>query len=348
MNTTTLSNLKHHFQTRGYQPHKPLLIALDADNTIIDREKGSHALSCAVVDMFRALRKNSQFIVAMNTGRDIYNYGPIQKQTGHLEPNIFLSGRVIRYQGHLYVDEKGVFSVELKNKLWDQFIKGSIPFLDVKHPEGNMFFVQGSRVLAQYYGHHRPSDWFNGLPLHLIDIDTNADASEIFKKLKILRVEMPITRESQNADLLEAINAGNQKLVRELVVKTFHLVEEMDELLFVPAPTNSTRGSMVREIGSVRILTRDRLVNKGTGLHLLAEFLQIEDGNIIYIGDSAGDKTNDTLVKTVMPTSTLMITDNGDEAAKRQADFIIRSVRDNGVPQAVDMLMAFQRGYSKC
>lgn len=347
MNTTTLSDLKHHFQMRGYQPHKPILIALDADNTIIDREKGSHALSPAVVDMFRALRKNSRFIVAMNTGRDVFNYGPIQKQTGHEQPNIFLSGRVIRYQDHLYVDQKGVFSVELKNKLWDRFIGGEIPFLDVKHPEGNMFFVQGSRVFAKYYGHHRPSDWFNDLPLHLIDIDTKADASEIFKKLKILRVEMPIARESQNADLLEAINVRDQKRVQELTIKMFNL-ENGDDLLFVPAPTNSTRGSMTREIGSVRILTHDRLVNKGTGLHLLAELLQIEESNVVYIGDSAGDKTNDTLVKTVMPNSALMITDNGDEAAKRQADFIINSVRDNGVPQAIDMLTAFQRRYSKC
>ena len=62
---------------------------------------------------------------------------------------------------------------------------------------------------------------------------------------------------------------------------------------------------------------------RGTGLRFLAELIQIEEGNIIYIGDSAGNKTNNTLVKAVMPKSALMITDNGDEVAKQQESLLI-------------------------
>ncbi len=105
---------------------------------------------------------------------------------------------------------------------------------------------------------------------------------------------------------------------------------------------------MAREIGSVRILAHDSVVNKGTGLRFLSKLIQIEEGNIIYIGDSAGDKTNDTLVKTIMPHSTLMITDNGDEAAKEHADFVVGSVETDGVPLVIRKLIEFQEMYSTC
>lgn len=343
----TLSDLFNYFQRRGYSKDQPLLISLDGDKTIIDRDKGAHFMSRAVVKMFKKLKGNQQFIVAMNTGRDLFNYLPLQKQTGHKEPNIFLSGRVIKRKDKIWIDKKALLSIGLKKKLWRRFISGFIPFLDVKHSLGNTFFVSGRRHLEKYYGHHRPIDWFKDLKINIIDIDKNKMAENIFQTFKIVRIEVPVLRNNETIELIKAINKEHRGTVKKITRQKFSLETE-SKLMFIPAPANKSRGErLTKQIASVRLLVADRYVNKGTGLKKLAKMLKVSAANIIYFGDSAADKANDIIVKAVLPRATLIMTNNAEANAKKYADFTVESVAKDGVPKAVDKLIEFQKRYSK-
>lgn len=342
----TRTRLWEYFNKKGYKNDKPLLLSFDADKTIVDRSRGAHFMSEAVKEMFQKLIENKHFVVTINTGRDATNYLPIQEQTNHREPNIFVSGRVIRHKGKVYTDPQAVFSNGLKSNLWDQFIKDAIPFLDVKHSNGNTFFVKGSRNLEKYYGHHRPVDWFDALPFEIIDADTEKTAQEKFNKLQVVRVEIPFLYRNEPVEVLEAINKEDAKKAQRIAEERLKIENELD-LLFVPAPAHSTRGGeMKTEIGSIRIVVHDKYVNKGTGLKYLAELLSIHEQNIICFGDSAGDKANDAIIKTVLPKATLIITGDGEREAKGFADFIVEPVERDGVPKSVDKLIEFQKRYS--
>lgn len=345
-NQLTMAQLGRYFHQKGYKSNIPFLLSFDGDKTIVDRERGAHYMSDSVKAMFSTLSQDNRFIVSMNTGRDATNYRPLLEQTGHREPNVFVSGRVIHHQGKIYTHPQAVFSKELKAKLWDNFKRGIIPFLDVKHGKGNTFFVQGGRGLNKYYGHHRPVDWFDDLEKELVDIDTVEGAREMFNSLDIVRVEIPLLYKDEPVEVLEAINQGEQEQVGEIAKERLNIQSEVD-LLFVPAPTNKTRGDdMRKEVGSIRVLVHDKYVNKGVGLQKLARMVGVPGANIVYFGDSAADKANDVIVKTILPRCTLIITDNGEEEAKSFADFVIEPVSEDGVPKAVDKLIKFQEMYS--
>lgn len=344
-NKISTPDLFNYLQTKGYQKNKPILLSLDGDQTIVNRDKGAHFMSQAVINMFKKLRTNSQFVLTMNTGRDLTNYMPLQKQTGHIEPNILLSGRIIYYQGKAIVNKKALFSKSLKTKLWSQFITGRIPFLDVKHKQGNTFFVKKSRNFAKYYGHHRPIDWFEQIKMNILDIDANKKVKNIFYSLGIVRTEIPVLFKRKNADIIKAINRKDQQTVKKYALVNLDLKNSVN-LMFIPAPTHKSRKEIVKKIGSIRILVHDKYVNKGVGLQKLSKLVKTPEANIVYFGDSAEDKANDVIVKKLLPQATLIITGNGGAEAKNLADFIVETVAKDGVPKAVDKLIDFQKRYS--
>jgi len=223
---------------------------------------------------------------------------------------------------------------------------GHIPFLDVKHAQGNTFFIQGSRKLEKYYGHHRPRDWFEQIKMNIVDVEKNQQAKNFFYALDLVRIEIPVLYDNKSAKLIKAINSQDQKTVTREAVKKFKINNSVD-LMFIPAPTNKTRKGIAGKIGSIRILVHDKYVNKGVGLKKLANLVKVPESNIVYFGDSAADKANDIIVKKVLPKATLIITDNGEDKAKKYADFIVEPVSKDGVPRAVNKLTKFQKKYSK-
>lgn len=336
----TLNDFKIYLKRKGYQPNRPLLLSIDGDNTIVNRNRGSHYISPAVINMFKKLKYCDTFLVTMNTGRDVTNYSPIEMQTGHKDPNIFLAGRVIVYNGNLYTNPKAILPLKVRKKIWREFIDGEIPFLDVKSEDGNVFFVQEKRGYRAYYGHHRPIDWFNRIPQQLIEIDEYQNIEKVFLDLKIVRIEVPFLHSIKNTKVINAINLNNPIQIKNFVREKLDIDDRTNHLMFIPAPTHKSHGGMINEIGSIRILVDGKIVNKGTGLKQLAKYARIPEENIIYFGDSAGDKANDVIVKRILPKATLMITSNTDREAQDVADFILDSVENDGVPKAVDILLA--------
>jgi hydroxymethylpyrimidine pyrophosphatase-like HAD family hydrolase len=337
--------LAKYLQGKGYEPSRPLLLSIDGDKTIVNRDQGAHFISSDVKKIFKDLQEDTRFIVSMNTGRDRRNYLPIQLQNNHAEPNIFLAGRAIYYDDTVITPKEAILSKELQAILWKKFTSGELGFLDIKTADDNLFFISSSRNLHKLLGHHRPKGWFDNLEFNAIDIDTDPAAEEKYLSLDILRAEIPFTK-TQNAALLKTINGKDREALRNSMHLFFEDIEVSD-INFIPAPTNRSHDPhYIDQVASVRIVTSERLVNKGTGLKVLADALNVPYQNIVFFGDSAEDKANDAIVKTILPECTLIITDNGEENAKKYADFITDNVASDGVPKAIKKLIRFQDNHS--
>lgn len=70
----------------------------------------------------------------------------------------------------------------------------------------------------------------------------------------------------------------------------------------------------------------------------MLENLSIPESNLICFGDSAGETASDAIIKEVLPQATLLITEDGDLGACKEADFLIKAVNQNGVPEAISHL----------
>lgn len=128
-----LDNLRKHFSRKRKEHNNKWLLAIDCDRTIVDRQKSSHFLSDEVINSFQKLRHHSSFIVTINTGRDRTSYQPIQNKLSHIDPCIFLSGRVLHFKNQIVTLPEAIIPHSFCCLLWKLLWNGKIPFLDIKH-----------------------------------------------------------------------------------------------------------------------------------------------------------------------------------------------------------------------
>jgi hydroxymethylpyrimidine pyrophosphatase-like HAD family hydrolase len=335
-----IQNIKPEIFLRYFRDKKiclnsPFLLAIDCDRTLVDRKRGSHFVSDEVISMFNDLRNDKRFIVAINTGRDLTSYRPIQVKLSHLQPCLFLSGRVLYHSSQLVTLPSAVIPQSFCSVVWEKFKNEGIPFLDIKHERGNTFFVLENRDMKKYYGLYKPIDWFNSVCQNE-NVLTKECKEDCFHNLKVVRFEIPFFK-TDYREIVDAIQENNREEVSQMAMNFFGL-KNCDLLQFIPVNVDSLRKKYLKEVAYIRVVVNAELVNKGTGVKALMNYLSIPEPNVICFGDSAGDTASDAVIKQVLPHSTLFITEDGDTRAAKCADFLIKSVSKNGVPEAVSLL----------
>ncbi len=328
---------KEFFLNKGTNLKQSLLLSFDCDRTIIDRNKSSHHINIEIINLFAQLQAHPQLIPIINTGRDLTNYQPIQRQLKGDMPCIFLSGRVIKQKMNIETAAQALLPLSFKEKVWEYFYRGSIPFIEVKYEQGLLFFTYCDRQVEDLLAHHRPADWYKNLEKPIIDVKEKDLSKDIFMNLPIVRMEIPFLK--RNCLLIyQLIYQKKQLELEQNLIEFFHLDQD-HPLLFVPVHTAAFKEKEGKEIGSVRVMVKNEHINKGIGLKNLAHKMEIAEANIICFGDSSGETAGDQIIKTHLPQATLLITDEGDLLAKQKADYLIPSVSYNGVTLAVNRIL---------
>ncbi|MBN8828012.1 MAG: HAD hydrolase family protein [Sphingobacteriia bacterium] len=330
----SIDELKSYLLEKGFKPNNRIIFSLDCDRTIVNRAISSHFVSDEVITVLSKLKFNPSIITVINTGRDITSYNPLENMLGEL-PGIYLSGRVIKYNNNIEVINEGIIEESLKNKLWELFSNNIIPFLDIKHKNGAIYFAYKNRNLEQYLGHHRPLDWFDLVKKNIIYADENEEAYKLYNDLVILRAEIPFIEDYVN-NTFNITKEKNFLSAKDALYKLLNLPQEYPlHFSMLTSPKTRTLDNIV----TIKLLFNNHYVNKGLGLKIFAEELGVNGENIFSFGDSADLSTNDCSIKDYLPGAHLFITEDGDEAAKSVADYIISSVINNGVPKAIEKIL---------
>lgn len=342
-----VKELASHLLRKGWQREKPFLLAMDCDRTLVDRSKGAHFISAEVIAMFQKFNTHPNFILAINTGRDWTSYQPLQAKLSHSQPCLFLAGRVLQHQNLSSVYPEALLPKVFCQAVWKKFIQGHIPFLDVKHREGNIFFAVKNRLMGAYYGSYRPVDWFKNIHIEecLVEQESNQEVNALskFLKMDIVRLEIPLMCH-ENELLFQAVQKSDQKMMLKLFASFLNLTEkQLERMHVIPILPHPSRADL-KDIFFIRLIIHNAFVNKGVGIRQLMQSLSLPEGNVICFGDSAGATASDAVIKTVLPKATLFITDDGDHQAQAKADFLIKGVSNNGVPEAVSLLDLLCRG----
>lgn len=333
----SLAALGHFLQSKGTRLDQPFLFSFDCDQTLVDRTRGPHFTSQEVINMFTKLCGDSQYRIAINTGRDAASYAPVGRLLQHDGPCLFVSGRVLRLDGACSALPHAALSKATKEHLWQLFADGVCPFLDVKTTQGYGYYTAQGRNTTDYLGHHRPPSWFDEVEKKVIALDRPDRATGKYFDEEIVRIDAPFWRD-RHPHICEAIESRDLSSVEE-ELEALLQISPRDMLMLLPAPTAAGNARKMRAVASVRIMKANSQVNKGTGLRALAKLLGIRQQNILSFGDSSGPVASDRLVKEVLPHSLLFITEDGDARAKGDADFIIGSASKDGVPKAVARLL---------
>lgn len=310
---------------------KPLVLAIDCDRTIVDRNKGSHSTTKEVIELFQKVQNDERFLVVVNTGRDKSNYHPVQIQISHKEPCLFLSGRVLQHDNQSVTLPGACIPRSFCERLWEKFITGEIPFLDVKHATGNALFALPSRSVQHYFGLYKPKDWYEHITLK------ESEDENYFHSLNSVRFELPFMKK-EHPEIYTSIVTNDNDNLRVLLIKFFGL-DSHSPMYFIPVKVHKTYAKYHEEIAYVRVMINTKEINKGTGMKMLLQKFGIPYENLICFGDSAGDSASDSAIKQVIPESTLLITEDGDPHAISKADFIIDGVGNNGVPKAFNYIL---------
>lgn len=332
-------NLLHHSLSELIEKHKvdgskPLLISLDCDRTIVDRNKGSHALTTLTIHTLRNVLRDPRFHIVFNTGRDFTNFQPIESALDCLVTGIFVGGRITYENNTLTVDEKAVLPSAFLTALANAMTNSHIPFLDIKHTLGNTFLVMDDIDAKHMLGHHRPLDWYETLRKNIVQVSKSEVFSALFAIKDIVRVEVPILR-AVAPKLLEAINT-KQSVQSDFFSLLQYPVDET--LMTILAPCHSSRGDLKQLVGSVRVMVSNAIVNKGSGLKKLQNSLGVPNTNVIMIGDSADPTANDVIVKAVIDGSMLFVPSDAKKNALDIADLVIPSVNEDGVAKVLQGL----------
>lgn len=328
--------LVEYFLKKNISKSSPVLLSIDCDRTLVDRNKGAHFVSDDVVSMFNDLRKESHFVVTINTGRDLTSYRPIQDKLSHTEPCLFLSGRVLHYSNQTITLPFSEIPHPFCTSVWNKIQKQEIAFIDTKHELGNTLFVLQGKIMKEYYGLYKPLDWFDLVHPNEIVIsrDTSAD---LFHQYKIVRMEIPFFK-TDHEEIVEAIEENNREKVQQMISDFFGR-ENCELLRFIPARINSSWKTSKTGIAYVRVLVNPAYVNKGTGIKALMKQLSIPETNVMCFGDSSAETASDSIIKQILPKATLFLVEDGDTQACQDADFLIQSVGNNGVPEIIARLV---------
>lgn len=330
--------LCEHLKQSGSRFDQPMLLAFDCDDTIVNRAKGPHFIAKSIQTMFGQLRQNGGVKTAINTGRDALCYRPVQEQIGPVDACLFVAGRVLRMGDETEILPSAKLLPSLCERVWHLLRENIIAFVEVRTSKTSYFVSNHPDQMQQYMGHDRPADWFDQFGRNIYCAD-DQNAQQLVKSGEVVRLDIAFF-DDQHPKLVKAVEN------RDLSYAKFELAQLLPNLANLtcsPIPTSPQRHLGSKKIAALCLFSQTKSNNKGKGLQITAQRLQIPEENVFSFGDSSSVDASDLAVADFLPKSHLLIASNGDERAKSQADFIIDSIHQEGVVRAVEQISRLWR-----
>lgn len=327
--------LREHLLTKGARFDQPLLMSFDCDDTIVDRSQGPHSIAPSVTKMFCHLRNHQHVKVVINTGRDALCYQPVEKQIGPVDACLFVAGRVMRTSEKTAILPNSSLSAALRERARSLLQTQIVPYIEVRTSRGSYFISNRIKGVEKYMGHDRPPDWFDQIERPIIYTDDEQNVRRLMTKDDVVRLDVALFRD-KHGKLVEAIEKKQLSWAQNELDELF---PDLNYVTCSPISASPQQAAEIRAVGALCLFSDSELSNKGKGLQILAQNLKIPDHNIFSFGDSSSTDASDLAVADYLPNSHLLIGSNGDERAKKQADFIIASIGEKGVVKAVSELL---------
>ncbi len=327
--------LREHLLANGARFDQPLLMSFDCDDTIVDRSQGPHYIAPSVAEMFHQLRNHRHVKTAINTGRDALSYQPVGRQIGPVDACLFVAGRVMRISEKTTILPHSSLLARLRERAWYLLQTEIAPYVEVRTSHSSYFISNRIEGVEKYMGHDRPPDWFDQIERHIIYTDDEQNARRLITSDDVVRLDVALFRD-KHVKLVEAIEKKQLSLAKNELQELFPDLNHVTCSPILPSPQQATE---IDAVGALCLFSDSGLSNKGKGLQILASNFKIPDHNIFSFGDSSSTDASDLAVADYLSNSHLFIASNGDERAKKQADFIIASIGQKGVVKAVTEIL---------
>jgi len=273
---------------------KNIVLSVDLDNTLVNREKGDNCVTKKNSSLIKKLIKQDNFYFIPNTGRDVIGFQSFVKETTNFPDAILGSGKLIKSNHRYFFNSKSVIEKSMVNLLTEKIKQGILPFMDITHKDGRLVVYNKKKCINKknLFFSQNPRSWFGKQlpPTLLID---NWDR----KPKSIYRLEFPvfayqkelfeelINKKENGINYLANILGVKLKEIKNYTLKrkVFFNKKYKDKLIFA------------------RLEKNNNIANKGQGIKIWLKKRKLNNYEIIHIGDSDYGVVNDALVKVELP-----------------------------------------------
>ena len=313
---------------------KHILLSLDLDDTFVNRSIGDNYVSDDNLKTVKIILEKKNITVIINTGRERYGYESFCIANKIDTRNAILgSGSVIEVEGVFSFDENAAIEKDLVVAIYNLIENQHIPFADVAYFYDRCI-VHGFNESAKLFFSQNPTSWFDAYP-KLLRFDESMDLSQVF------RIELPLPQDKYT------------KLCNKLDDKKKNWFSSFQEILptgvllqkeYFLKRKSDFKGILEDKIKFCRIEVDETKVNKGTGLKLWIQKsgLKCEDFVVIHIGDKDSGIVNDTIIKSEIPQSLILMVGDDFEKSNPLVDTYFDGDVDLGVGQILNLLQEAQ------
>ncbi|MFA7253491.1 MAG: HAD hydrolase family protein [Patescibacteria group bacterium] len=274
-----------------------LLLSIDLDNTLVNRDKGANFVKKESLDLLKKIKELSDVKLLINTGRENYGYRSFASSLIDPKNAIIGSGSVIIHNGEYFLNDKSLIDKELVEKIIGLVNEGNLEFVDMAHFSdrsiiSNPSFRDNALYLAQ-----NPVEWFTQESRNEILLGGRSSTDKVY------RIEYPVYKDN-NKEFFNALRDKHQNCIRFLSkIIGFPLDENRYTLKRKAHFCDQYKGKVL----FARLEVSEQIVNKGTGLHKWFEIEGDNKINVLHIGDSDKGIVNDTIIKKEIPESLIVM-----------------------------------------
>ena len=305
---------------------KTLLLSLDLDNTLVNRDLGSNWVFPKTLELLKKLLDQENFKPIINTGRELIGYNSFCNQAVNINNAILGSGSITLVNGKANFNREGEIEAGLVQIFLEAVRSGKLAFVDFSHYNGRSLFFNkklvGEHQLQSLFYSQNPRDWFGSQLPPVTEISTQKDAPKM-----IFRIEFPIP--VKQTELFKKLGAKDSGAINDLA-KLIGSFEKDNYLLKRKAFFND---DFKGEFHFGRLERSSKFINKGIGLvkWLDQSRLKISDVSIVHIGDRDSGIIDDTLVKRHITNAFMVIVGDKSKADNPHVDLYLKDNVDEAV-----------------
>ncbi len=314
---------------------KTLILSLDLDNTLVNRDLGSNWILPQTIELLNKLKKKNKVKLLINTGRELMGYTAFCKEVIDINNAILGSGSITLVNGKINFNKQGEIEKEIVKLFLNSVRNGVLSFVDFSHFQGRSLYFNNDAIekdgLKDLFYSQNPRDWFGDVLPPCISIKNE----KIFPE-QIFRVEFPISNDQKIFyDKISSKSSDAIQSLAELFGADFS-TEEKYMLKKKAFFNDKFKGRYV--FG--RLERSSKFINKGIGLVKWLEQSEIPMSRVavVHIGDRDSGIIDDTLVKQHIADAFMIMVGVKNKADNPSVDLYMKGSVDQAVCDSLEMV----------
>lgn len=313
--------------------HSTLVLSMDLDNTLVNREKGDNYVFEDTLELIKLIQQEPNFYLVPNTGRDIIGFNSFIKETVSFLDAILGAGSLIKTDNRYIFDSNSEIKWPIIQLLLKGIKSGALPFIDITHKDGRLLIYNNNGLeFKDLFYSQNPRSWFGqelppAIPLKSLESEIKFVYRIEFPVLPLLKDlydELIHRRENGIIYLADILGVSIEDIKGYTVKRKAFLNDQYKN-----------------KLSFARFEKHTDVSSKGHGIKTWLNEKNLNHPTVIHVGDQDYGVINDTLVKSELLEAKLVMVGNRCQHDNPLVDLYLTGDVDIEVNEFVKSLYLF-------